>query len=787
MKNIFTISFIVLFACGLVAQEKYSRVRINLTDKNLSEIAAQRIDISEGLLKKGAFFETDLTASELGRLNESGFTTEILIDDVSKFYEQRALAEKNLPVIRNTDDEWPVPENWEYGSMGGFYTLNEVMAELDDMATMYPDLISIRQPISETNLTQNGRMLYWVKLSDNPNNDENEPEVLYTGIHHAREGIGPQQLIFFMWHLLENYNTDPEIKRIVDNTELYFVPVINVDGYEYNNQTNPNGGGMWRKNRRDNLDGSYGVDPNRNYGYMWGIDDEGSSPYTEDETYRGTEAFSEPEIQNIRDFCNAHQFKITLNYHSYSNLLLSPWGYTPELSPDHDLFIAFAQIMTLENGYTYGPASTTIYPTNGGSDDWMYGEQSTKEASFAYTPEVGGDGDGFWPSVSRIIPLCQENMWQDFTAARLVGKYAVVNDLSASVISEVDGYLSFDITRLGLTEAESYTVTIQPLDEYMIEAGVPVVFQNLDILQNEVDSISYLLSAGIESGQVFSYLLSVDNGDFIISDTIAKIFGTEVTVFEDDNENMEFWTSDKWDVTASDFHSPSHSITDSPLGNYQDDENNIITLDTVIDLRDVRFAFLKFWAHWEIEDGYDFVQVQAKDISSGTWIALSGKYTSPGSSSQDQGRPVYDGFVDWVQEEIDLNTFTGKEIQLRLRLISDGYVAEDGFYFDDFMITVISNTTGINPSQSAITLFVSDAYPNPAHDLYSVQYQLGHSSGSKSRLEMFDAMGNCVRSNELNTREGNVRINVSDLSSGVYFYRITSAGQNSQTKKLIKQ
>jgi murein tripeptide amidase MpaA len=148
--------------------------------------------------------------------------------------------------------------------------------------------------------THNGRDLYWVRISNDPTVDQDKPEVLYTGMHHAREPIGMQLLIYYMYYLLENYDTDPEVQYIVNNFELYFVPILNMDGYAYNIQNQPNGGGEWRKNRRQNDDGSYGVDINRNYDYMWGYDNDGSSPYPWDDTYRGPSAFSEPEIMNAR-------------------------------------------------------------------------------------------------------------------------------------------------------------------------------------------------------------------------------------------------------------------------------------------------------------------------------------------------------------------------------------------------------------------------------------------------------------------------------------------------------
>ena len=178
------------------------------------------------------------------------------------------------------------------------YTFDEVLIELDSMRLLYPSLISAKQSIGTS---IEGKDIWIVRISDNPDVDEQEPEVLYTALHHAREPQSMMTLMYFMYYLLENYGTDPEATFLVENRELYFVPVLNVDGYLYNQQTNPNGGGFWRKNRHNNGDGSFGVDLNRNYGYQWGYDNTGSSPNPSNNTYRGTAPFSEPETQAIRD------------------------------------------------------------------------------------------------------------------------------------------------------------------------------------------------------------------------------------------------------------------------------------------------------------------------------------------------------------------------------------------------------------------------------------------------------------------------------------------------------
>ena len=186
--------------------------------------------------------------------------------------------------------------------MAGFYTLKESMAELDSMRKAFPNFVSKNDTIG---FTLQGRPIIAIKISSNPNISENKSRALYTALHHAREPESLTQLYYFIWHLLENYQTDKEINFILNNRELYFIPVLNPDGYFYNERTKPTGGGMWRKNRyARGVNDTVGVDLNRNYGFKWGYNDEGSSSSPTSETYRGPAAFSEKETQAVRGFCN---------------------------------------------------------------------------------------------------------------------------------------------------------------------------------------------------------------------------------------------------------------------------------------------------------------------------------------------------------------------------------------------------------------------------------------------------------------------------------------------------
>ncbi len=776
MKKQFTLLLTLFISFYLMGQsQQYSRVKIFADEQILQELMRSGIPLDDAFIKKGTFAIAELSGSDLATLREKEISYEVLIEDVQAFYQAR-YEQSNFRLNREANDTYPIPDGWELGTMGGMYTLSQVQAELDTMHSLYPELITEIQQIGNHESIE-GRPMQWVKISDNPDQNEEEPEVLYTALHHAREGIGVQQMIYFMYYLLENYDTDEAVKNIVDNTELYFIPAINPDGYFYNEDNYPGGSGMWRKNRRDNGDGYWGVDLNRNYGFEWGHDNSGSSPYTSDETYRGAAAFSEPEVQAVSDFCNEHEFVIALNYHSYSNLLLSPWGYTEDPCPDNEVFLAYAGIMTRDNGYTYGPGSTTIYPTNGGSDDWMYGEQDEKPLILSYTPEVGSSSDGFWPPYDRIVPLCQENMYQNIMAARLAGKYASLDDMASYTLSEPEGYLQYEITRLGQTNA-TFTVSIEPLNDAITLTGDPNTYDDMDVLESVQDSISYVLNANLQTGDEIKYLLKVDNGEITDADTVTKYFGIPQVIFEDDGNSLTNWTGE-WSVTGNNYHSPTGSITDSPFGNYSNYENSSVILEEEVDLSDAEVAFLSFYAMWEIEANWDYVQVEASVNGGSVWEPLSGRYTKIGSENQAAGEPLYDGFqTEWVKEEILLDDYEEESIRIRFRLVSDSWVNEDGFYFDDLQISVISSVTGIEDGK-AKEILLSAPRPNPASDNISFRYQPKDAGITQNDLLVYNAKGIQVFSESLKSEDQEIQIDVSGWKAGIYFFRLSGHPENS--------
>ena len=779
----FLFFLLMIFPLLMAAQQPiYSRVKIFTDNKSPALLFASGIEIvARG--KENNSYLAEISQQEIKKLDVSGFRYEVLIPDMAKYYTERFYQKSAISVLdQQLSQTWPQPVNFSLGSCGGFSTVDEMTAQLDLMRSLYPSLISVKKALSDTITTFEGRTVYYVRISDNPDVSETEPEVLYTGMHHAREPISMQHLLYYMWYVLENYSTDPSVKALVDNTQMYFVPVFNVDGYTSNITNDPNGDGMWRKNRRDNGDGSFGVDINRNYGFQWGYDNSGSSPVPSSDTYRGTAPFSEPETRMMKYFCESHNFLIALNYHSFSNLFLYPWGWTAIPPADNATFDAYASLMTKENKYTYGPGSTTIYPTNGGSDDWMYGEQTTKPVILSYTPEVGGNSDGFWPAQDRILPLIRENMYASITAARLTGNYGTIADNNSLFIWEQSGFLTFDVKRLGL-QAGDLLVSIAPLGNTFVSVGAAKVVTGLNLLEKRVDSISYQIGSNLNVGDTIQYVLTINNGYLTEYDTVMRIFGFPVPIFNDELTTISNWTGN-WAITNTQYYSPFSSMTDSPLGNYTTFTTKTITLINDIELSNTLLVALQFRAKWFLEKDYDYVQVSISDDSGITWTALQGKHTHPGTTFQAFGEPVYDGQEsDWVHEAISLKDYMGKKIKIRFRLKADGGTQMDGFYFDDFNISMLldptsSGETDLNRSMLGIP------FPNPATSGFQVNYLLPANS-SKAVLSITTMSGNPILTQELNKQEGLAKIDVSNIPAGMYLLRITSNGIQSPVRKLI--
>jgi len=773
-RFIFTIVLLflgfTLFSQNSTNKQKYSKAKIFYSNPlDLVKLSENGIAIDHGLNKKNVFIESVFSQTELKKAKKLGYAIEVLIEDMSVYFKNRK-NDFNRNAQPCDDNGYQTPNNFELGSMGGFYTLDEMLQELDDMQALYPNLITVKASISNFQ-TEEGRNIYYVKISDNPTVNEAEPEILYTAIHHAREPASMQQLIFYMWYLLENYATNDEIKSIVDNTQLYFVPIVNPDGYRYNQTTNPNGGGYWRKNRKNN-GGSFGVDNNRNYSYHWG---ESGVSGPSGETYNGTAPFSEVENQAIKWLTEQHQFQLALNNHTYSSLLLYPYGYASNLpTPDDAIFQAISGVMVQENGYI-NQIAADLYPAAGDSDDWMYGDTSTKNKIFAMTPEIG---NSFWPNQDEIIGICKEMLHLNITAAHIVSNYASINYDENLYVTNLNFDVNYTIKRLGIQEPANFTISIVPITNNIINFGNSITHTNLSLLEEQSNSIAMQLSPTIQQGDIISYKLVMNNGDFDKEFTINQIYGTPTEIFYANGNVMSPFDTDNWGISQSNYYSSPYSITDSQNSNYNNNENSTITSLSQIDLTDASQASVSFYAKWDIEKSWDYVQFEISTDNGVNWIPQCGKYTNLGNANQGiDGQPMYDGVQgNWVKEEINLEDYLGQNIKFRFQLVSDSNTTADGFYFDELkVIKLVNNQASI----ASMTKNDFDVYPNPTNNILHITSSLN----DPVEVSISDINGKLIL--KIKEFHLNDNLNIKKLSKGIYFVTLTN-NSISKTFKIIK-
>ena len=415
-----------------------------------------------------------------GQLLERGHRVAVRVEDLQEHYTSSLMLADNF---------------------GRFYTYSEMVDFLDSLHTEFPSITTEKDSIGTT---WEGRTIWAMKISDSPDLDEDEPEVLFDALHHARETITLSVLLNFMRFLCGEYGNDPHATFLVDQREIWFIPVVNPDGYVYNETIAPNGGGMWRKNRRDDAVTApdVGVDLNRNYAVGFG--GAGSSGSTYDETYRGPNAFSEPETQTVRDFIVSRNFVTHNSYHSVMGVVLFPWGYTATPPPDIDTYNALAEEMTRLNGYPYGSVAAMLDIASGGTFDWTYGDTLSKPKMFSFSTEV--DGSGFWPAESEIPSLLAQNLWPDIYLSLVAGSYIAPTQ---SVVSGGNGN-----DRLDPDESADLTITLKNDGLLAGASGVSLTLASDDSYIQIVDAASSYgaLAAGAAADNgADPFVVSVDS------------------------------------------------------------------------------------------------------------------------------------------------------------------------------------------------------------------------------------------------------------------------------------
>lgn len=261
----------------------------------------------------------------------------------------------------------------------------EIEEFVKDIAGRYPQIATVKS----IGKSLEGRDIWAIKISDNAKKAEKEPAVFVNGMHHAREVMTPEITTDMIEYLLTNYNVKDEVTKWVNETEIWVIPMFNVDGNNKMWTTDS----MWRKNVR----GGYGVDINRNYPYAWNSCG-GSSGMQWAQDYRGASAGSEPETQAMMNFVASIKPVFSISYHSYSELVIYPFGCSRQRTPAEEAVETIGKEIATKIGYKPGTSWEVLYNVDGGDIDWLYATHQV----IPYVIEVNDDNAGFHPNYDKL-------------------------------------------------------------------------------------------------------------------------------------------------------------------------------------------------------------------------------------------------------------------------------------------------------------------------------------------------------------------------------------------------
>nr|XP_023997685.1 LOW QUALITY PROTEIN: carboxypeptidase B-like [Salvelinus alpinus] len=342
-------------------------------------------------------------------LQQSGMETGVLIEDL------QAQMEEQL------DNRTPDPRTHSYTKYNSW---DKIQAWISSISSSNPDLIS-RQVIGNT---YEGRPMNVLKIGKK--SSSTKPSIFLDCGIHAREWISTAFCQWFVKEALSTYGSDSEMTGLLNQMDVYVLPVFNIDGYDFTHNSVRFPLAVSHKQDCGEKDPLQDVrvpslhrraDPNSGNWTRWMVavssllSATGASSNPCSDTFCGSSPESEIEVKNVADFIrrNKSSIKAYLTIHSYSQLLLFPYSYTFQLAEHH------SELMTVAEGaskalrslygteYTSGPGAATIYPAAGGSDDWAY----DLGVKYSYTFELRDTGRyGFLLPESQIKPTCEETM-----------------------------------------------------------------------------------------------------------------------------------------------------------------------------------------------------------------------------------------------------------------------------------------------------------------------------------------------------------------------------------------
>ncbi len=673
-----------------------------------------------------------------------------------------------------------------------------------------------------------------IMLSDNADIDEDEPAFYFMGAHHAREPISTEVCLDILIHFLESYGSDQQITDLVNSSELWFIPIVNPDGHRIVLTQQDT---WWRKNIRDNdnnqtIQTTDGVDLNRNYGYEWGY--VGSTDDPNYPTYHGPGPFSEPESNAVRDFLETRHFVAGISYHSYGELVLYPFGFISDVyAPDHSalsaLGVQIAESIPSQISGHYSPSNSwELYPAAGNTDDWAYGHHGI----FAYTIELATQ---FIPPANQVPGITTNNLEAarilvDRKNRSTLTGHVLDAETSEPVVAtiyipEIDDRLparapyksnaSFGSFYRFLPvgeytvhfhaqgyHAEQRTITISndtvTIEEVQLTPSVPmnlnvfvyddngiqisealVSFPDLPLNPIYTDEMGIATFTNFMSG---SYTVSIEKEgyealityrQFNNPNTIVTLMSSPM-IWDDFEGGMGSWVATgNWGISSSHAYGGSYSLSDSPDGNYSNNNTTTCMYDTAIALAGFLNANLKF-------------AIKHALILDGDYLALQISQNGQAWQSID----YFTGTSAWIQKSYSLNNYMDQSIRIRFLLTANSSGNADGVYIDNFQIFLSTEPVSGN-SPALVAPFVS-IYPNPFSDNLNLIVENAESKGSYA-IDIFNLRGQHTKrvfQGPITSTKQHIQWQFSSeerkkLASGVYFVKLSHEGRSLVTRKIL--
>jgi len=574
-----------------------------------------------------------------------------------------------------------------------YHSLDEIAATLDRLHAARPDLFG---PPLVIGWSWEGRPLWAVKVSDHPEIDEDEPEVLFDALHHGREPVGMETLLHAMAEIARRYDADAAIRALVDQREIWCVPVVNPDGYAFGGP-----GGLWRKNRRPNADGSFGVDLNRNYGHAWGAGQAGSSPVPASSTYRGPAPFSEPETAAMRDFALARRFRTGMTLHGFGELNLLPGDGAGQGLAGPTFHEELAHELERLTGYPHGKPHELLYPSTGRAQDWF----AEKLGMVSIEPEIGTADDGFWPPRARLAALTAKNLPALLHVAAIAGPHpeaigfrvreAARGESAAPNAGVVPGStvdLVLSIRNRGLESAAAVAIEVTtPSPHLRVLCGRTTVAGIPAATTVELSAAPILVRVAAEApvGEPIPLFVRAScAGSAAPPVRLELVPGEPQLLFADRGDaGLANWVADRGWGLAPGPRTTGPAFTDSPGGPYSAHANAVLALRPALDLRGVEHAVLSYSERIATEPWHDRCHVEAWTPGRG-WEPL---FIHPGGVETTERR-----------REVSLAAYAGEpEVRFRFRLTANGEREADGWTIDDVEVWAYGGGEGLALSASS--------------------------------------------------------------------------------------